>query len=67
MNSPDATRQCLNCDRSTQDIPLIELSYGDGRMMICPQCLPILIHQPLRLVEKLAGAASMDGAPPCEE
>ncbi len=67
MKSPDAGGQCLNCDRSTQEIPLIELRYGDGRMMICPQCLPILIHQPLRLVEKLAGAASMDGAPPCEE
>jgi hypothetical protein len=44
---------CLNCQKSEQQIPLIHLHYQGGEIFICPQCLPVLIHKPEKLEEKL--------------
>lgn len=50
------TKQCLNCERSEKDIPLMSLAYRDDIFFICPQCLPVLIHKPQNLAGKLEGA-----------
>lgn len=52
-------RQCVNCGRSMVEVPLIPLLNRDGQAYICPQCMPVLIHQPQILVGKLAGAESL--------
>jgi hypothetical protein len=49
-------KQCLSCDRSETDVPLVTLSYREETLFICPQCLPVLIHKPQNLVGKLEGA-----------
>lgn len=46
---------CLNCSKSESEIPLVVLSYKGKRNWICSQCLPILIHHPDELAEKLGG------------
>jgi hypothetical protein len=33
---------------------LIALQYVGGRLWICPQCLPVLIHHADQLADKLA-------------
>jgi hypothetical protein len=49
-------KQCLNCERTEADVPLISLAYRDEIHFICPQCLPVLIHKPQNLTGKLEGA-----------
>ena len=48
--------KCLNCERTSQQVPLIALAYRGETLHICPQCLPSLIHQPQNLVDRLPGA-----------
>jgi len=44
---------CLNCGTSEQERPLIVLKFQAQELTICPQCLPILIHKPYELADKL--------------
>jgi hypothetical protein len=53
--------QCVNCERSVEQVPLITLNLRSGVAYICPQCFPTLIHKPQLLVGKLEGAESLDG------
>lgn len=59
MTRENALHVCLNCQRSESAIPLVALRYSGDQAWICSQCLPILIHQPQRLIGKLAGAESL--------
>lgn len=51
---------CLNCGSSEQDRPLIAIHFQGEEHHICPQCLPILIHQPDQLADKLPGYQPTD-------
>jgi hypothetical protein len=52
--SPD--KLCLACQRGADRTPLIALEYRDTQLWICPQHLPILIHDPAQLIGRLPGA-----------
>lgn len=57
---------CLYCDRSSELVPLLNLEYRGEHYWICPQHLPILIHEPGKLASYLPGleeiaAADHDG------
>lgn len=52
-------KTCLNCGRSAAEIPLLTLDYRGQQYALCPQCLPILIHKPQTLAEKLPGAENL--------
>jgi hypothetical protein len=49
------TPQCAQCDRSSEEVPLLELKYKQQISWICPQHLPILIHKPHQLIGKVPG------------
>ncbi len=49
---------CVACDQSSEEIPLICLEYRGAPLWICPRHMPLLIHQPERLVGFLPGAES---------
>ena len=53
---------CLACNRSQSDVPLVSLVYQGSPHWICPQHLPLLIHDPARLAGKLDGAETMEPA-----
>lgn len=55
---------CLNCALSEQDRPLITLKFQEKEFYICPQCLPILIHKPYQLAEKLPDFTPVENPPP---
>ena len=57
-NTPESM-QCINCQRDVEQVPLLTLNHRSGTAYICPQCLPVLIHEPQALVGKLAGAESL--------
>jgi hypothetical protein len=44
---------CLNCQRSESDVPLVVLQFRNAIAHICPQCLPVLIHHPEKMEEKI--------------
>jgi hypothetical protein len=61
----DTTRpekRCLACGAGTDAAPLLKLDYRNASYWICPQHLPILIHDPGRLIGKLPGAEALSPA-----
>ena len=50
---------CLVCAQTSDQIPLIAVSYQDHTYWICPSHFPIMIHQPNLLVGKLPGAENL--------
>ena len=51
--------RCVHCNRSSTEVPLVELKYKDEASWICPQHLPVLIHKPQKLIGKLPGAENL--------
>jgi len=62
MTSDNLICTCLNCERPETATPLVALRYNGSQAWICSQCLPILIHQPQRLIGRLAGAENLKPA-----
>lgn len=44
---------CLNCGITEEERPLLSMNFQKKEFHICPQCLPILIHKPYQLADKL--------------
>lgn len=61
MTSPDAST-CIACGRGSDVVPLISFEFRGRLMRICPQHLPVLIHDPAQLVGRLAGAETLTPA-----
>lgn len=47
---------CLVCETGSDQVPLIAMEYRGSTIRICPQHLPIIIHNPSELIGLLAGA-----------
>ncbi len=62
MTNPTNDQACLACQRGPDEIPLIQLAYLDANYWICPQHLPMLIHNPARLAGMLPGADKLSPA-----
>jgi len=45
--------KCLVCERTSDQTPLLILRYQDSDFWICAQHLPILIHKPHELADRL--------------
>ena len=54
--SKDQAQMCIACERGSDVTPLIRLEYRGEDLWICPQHLPVLIHNPGQLVGRLVGA-----------
>jgi hypothetical protein len=63
MNEKNTLKNCLSCNRSENEIPLVTLTYNSKPAFICSRCLPLLIHHPEQLIGKLKGAENI---PPAE-
>ncbi len=53
---------CLYCERDSSQVPLMALVFQGQDLLICPQHLPILIHSPAKLADKLPGLAQISPA-----
>jgi hypothetical protein len=54
-----SSERCLACERGSDVTPLIAIEYRGERLWICPQHLPVLIHDPGQLVGRLTGAEDL--------
>jgi hypothetical protein len=59
MNDTSRAGDCLLCHRDSNQTPLLALEYRGMELRICPQHLPVLIHDPAQLVGKLPGAEDL--------
>jgi hypothetical protein len=55
----EATACCIYCEKTADEVPLIQLVYKDKNAWICAQHLPILIHKPAQLASKLPGLENL--------
>ena len=54
-------KECLVCKTSSSEIPVTKFYYQESEFFICPQHIPILIHNPQQLVGLLPGADKLKG------
>ncbi len=59
MSDHTLEMNCLACGRNSDETPLVVLEYRGARLSICPQHLPVLIHDPAQLIGKLPGAENL--------
>lgn len=55
----EITPYCLVCRTTSDDVPLVTLAFQGANLWVCPQHLPILIHDPAQLVGILEAAGRM--------
>ena len=53
---------CLVCRKGSAEVPLIAFQYKGADRWICPQHLPLLIHDPGKLAGLLPGAEDLEAA-----
>jgi hypothetical protein len=53
---------CVACSRTSDEVPIVRIEYRGAMIGICPQHLPVLIHDPSALSGRLAGAEEMQAA-----
>ena len=52
-------KHCLVCKRNDEIVPLVRVDYKGNSYWICPQHIPVLIHDPQSLEGLLPGAENM--------
>jgi hypothetical protein len=62
MGNPRTTLSCINCEKSQAETPLLRFTFQGDDLYICSSCLPILIHKPDRLADRLAGAERIEAS-----
>ena len=62
MQDSSNEKACLACSRGADATPLLQLAYLETEFWICPQHLPILIHDPAQLIGLLPGAEKLEPA-----
>lgn len=61
MPAKKSTPRCLACQTNADEIPLISLTYRGHALWICPQHMPVLIHDPVQLLDHLPHARKRKG------
>lgn len=61
-DAPQTRPVCLYCKQNSEHVPLISLEYKGKQWHICPQHLPLLIHNPAALVGILPDADALKEA-----
>ncbi len=55
-------KECLVCRKTQHEMPVTKFYHQDAAFYICAQHIPILIHDPQKLVGLLPDADKMEGA-----
>jgi hypothetical protein len=58
----ESNKNCIMCDRSSDEVPLIQVEFMKQTFMVCSQHLPVLIHDPSQLIGRLPGAENIHPA-----
>lgn len=50
---------CVFCKKNQNEVPLVRLDYQNATYWICPQHIPVLIHDPGKLSGHLPNAENL--------
>ena len=53
-------KKCIICGKTHLEIPLTQFDYKTTNFWICPQHIPVLIHDPHKMADLLPGADSFE-------
>lgn len=53
-------KACMFCKRTEDEIPLVQVDFKSKHYWICPQHIPVLIHDPQKLTGILPDAENME-------
>jgi len=54
-------KKCIVCGKTHHEIPLTNFDYKEISFWICPQHIPVLIHNPHQMADLLPGAEHFEG------
>ena len=57
-----SNKECLVCKVSSKEKPVTKFYYQESEFYICPQHMPVIIHNPDQLIGLLDGADTFEGA-----
>ena len=52
------SKSCIVCGKTHEEIPVTKFYYKEKEFYICPQHIPVLIHDPTKLADMLPDAAN---------
>jgi len=52
-------KKCIVCDISKEEVPVTKFEYKNSEFYICPQHIPVLIHDPQKLVGLIPDAENL--------
>jgi hypothetical protein len=61
MADSTQTLRCIECERTSDAVPLVQVQYKGKGVWICTEHLPIMIHSPAKLAYKLPGLENVEG------
>jgi len=56
----ETKKECMFCKRTENEIPLLQVDFKSVNYWICPQHIPVLIHDPQKLTGILPDAENME-------
>ncbi len=56
-------KACVLCERSSDLVPLLTIEYRGSTLRICSEHLPVLIHDPSQLADRMPGAETLSRPP----
>ena len=56
----ETEKACMFCSRTENEIPLVQVDFKSKHYWICPQHIPVLIHDPQKLTGILPDAENME-------
>ena len=54
--NPPSSQKCMNCEASEAEVPLMAWHYQGREVLLCANCLPLMIHKREQLMPKLNAA-----------
>ena len=56
----NSRKECVFCQRNEHEVPLVGFDFKGNSYWICPQHIPVLIHNPTQLEGLLPGAENLE-------
>ncbi|MBN2615012.1 MAG: hypothetical protein JXR71_04900 [Bacteroidales bacterium] len=53
-------KKCIVCNASHNEVPVTRFEYKESVFYICPQHIPVLIHDPQKLVGLIPDAENLN-------
>lgn len=57
-------QRCLICGRSEEELPLVAQRYRGHSIWVCTGCMPVVIHHPEEVRDRLQALGSTTGENP---